>query len=85
MSVERRQKIVEAMALLETERSEALKRVVKTHEQLRQAQLDYEEALLAAHAVGVRNTHIARKIGVTETAVRTYVKRRKSGAPHRPV
>lgn len=77
MTAEHRQKIDEAMRLLEVERAIALTRTVRAYDKLRKAQSAYEEAVLTAHALGLGATAIARELGVSETAVRTFVKRRK--------
>lgn len=78
MSAEHKQKVADAMRMLEVEREVSLKRVIKAHRKLRSAQDDYEEAVLSAVALGLGATTIAREIGVSETAVRTYVKRRNA-------
>jgi DNA-directed RNA polymerase specialized sigma24 family protein len=66
-----------ALALLGAERKRALRDAIRTHKALRKARREYEEAMLNANRVGVPHSEIARAIGMSETGVRLFIKRRK--------
>lgn len=59
----------------ETERR--LKDVRFAHQDLQVAKKRYEDAVFAAHEHGCSNPQIARQVGMTETAIRLFLKRRK--------
>jgi len=44
---------------------------------LQQAKKAYGDAVMAANDIGASNTAIAREVGMSETAIRLYIKRRK--------
>lgn len=66
-----------ALELLGAERKRALRQAIRAHKGLRKAQREYEEAMLTANRVGVPHAEIARSIGMSETGVRLFIKRRK--------
>lgn len=59
-------------------RKRALERAKKAFLDLRAAQAEYEAALLNADRSGVSSSVMARAFGISETAVRLYIKRRKT-------
>ena len=63
---------------LAEEQDKALARAVVAYRTLRAAQLEYEHTMLEASDAGVSATRIARAIGLTETAVRLFIKRRRA-------
>ena len=63
---------------LETARSEALQEVKAAHEGLVEAKARYEKAVIAANEVGCTNMAIAEYAKRTETAIRLFLKRRRT-------
>lgn len=57
-------------------RIKALEAVRKAHKELQQAKQNYAEAVMEASAYGATNVAIAKQVGLTETAIRLYIKRR---------
>lgn len=64
----------------EKERDKALREVARAYTRWQTAKDDYESAVVRASALGLSNTEIARKLGVSETAVRMFLKRREETA-----
>lgn len=64
------------LAQKQREREHAFQTVAVKHAQLQQAKAEYDEALLKAHVAGVTTTRMAIQFGQSETAVRSYIKRR---------
>jgi DNA-directed RNA polymerase specialized sigma24 family protein len=68
----------QAQNLIEESKRNALERATKAYQGLRAAQAEYEAALLNADRRGVSSSAMARAFGISETAVRLYIKRRKT-------
>ena len=62
------------------ERDKALRDVARAYSKWQAAKTEYEDAVLRASALGLSNTQIARKLDVSETAVRMFLKRREGTA-----
>ncbi len=58
------------------EQKSALEIVEGARKVLVEAQKEYDSALVLAHQLGLSNAAIAMRIGQSETAVRTYLRRR---------
>ena len=67
-----------ASLLMLKEREAALVRAVQARKKMLVAQREYADSVLEASDLGIPNTKLAKSLGVSETAVRNYVKRRKS-------
>lgn len=67
-----------ALAKIEVEKEKALGRCAGAYLRLKDAQHEYEEALMEADRLGIGGSEIARNVGLTETAVRLFIKRRKA-------
>lgn len=59
------------------EREKALRDVARAYTRWQAAKDDYESAVVRASALGLANTEIARKLNVSEAAVRMFLKRRE--------
>lgn len=59
------------------ERVGSLAIVGAAYEELQQAKKKYEDAVMSAHTYGATNMAIARRVGLTETAIRLFIKRRE--------
>ncbi len=62
---------------MDQRREKALVECERAAKQRLEAQQEYEDAVLHAHDMGCRNTTIARRMGVSETNVRMFIKRKK--------
>lgn len=71
----------ERLAWMRHARERAFEDVVEAHENLVIAKEEYDEALLRAHDLGVTNMRLGRAFKQSETAVRSYIKRRKVQYP----
>lgn len=71
------EELTHARELLAKAKVEALARVKRSYTTLRDAEAAYGEAVMDADYVGLGPTEIAREIGVSETAVRMFIKRRR--------
>lgn len=60
---------------IKEQREASLDRVVEARNCLEQAKVEYEKSILAARAMNIPILQIAKKIGLSETAVRMYIKR----------
>ena len=67
----------QAQRLIAERKAAAIERAVKAYRARKEADAEYESALLEADSLGVAHTKLAREFGVSETAVRLYIKRRK--------
>lgn len=67
----------QAQKVISERQEAALERAVKAHEQRRAAEAEYQAALMEADRVGLTPSKMAREFGVSETAVRLYIKRRR--------
>ena len=65
-----------AAELAET-REWCLARMVRARVALEKARAEYESALMDADSIHVSYTEMARAAGISEAAVRLYIKRRK--------
>lgn len=65
---------------MDDEREKALRDLRRAYDQMNKTRDAYEAAFLNAVALGVRNTTIARKLGISEAAVRGYISRREETA-----
>ena len=62
---------------LRQRREEALNEVGEAYDALQRAKERYADALLSAHDYGCSNVMIADRIKLSETAVRTFLKRKR--------
>lgn len=62
---------------LDERRELALIRLRRAKAALMDAEKQYSAAVIDCASVGLGNAKIARTVGVTETAIRSYLKRRK--------
>jgi DNA-directed RNA polymerase specialized sigma24 family protein len=70
-------RVQQASLLLRREREAALDRAISARKKLAEAQAEYAQAVLEASALGIANTKLAKSMGVSETAVRNFIARRK--------
>lgn len=56
-------------------RLEALEEVTRAREAITNAKADYKKALERASSLDIPNSAIAKRLGVSETAVRLFLKR----------
>lgn len=70
--------MIRALDLLSKEREKALARVAGAHLKLCAAREEYAQAVMEADQLGIGPSEIARNIGLSETAIRSFIKRRKA-------
>lgn len=68
----------EALRRIEYEKQIALGKVAGSYLRMAQAKREYEEHVLHADYLGIGPSEIARHAGVSETAIRLFIKRRKA-------
>lgn len=77
MSHEATEVLRQVRELLAEMQQGALENAEMTHKNLREAQRQYEEALMRTDELGISPSVVARRLGMSEAAVRLYIKRRK--------